>query len=447
MSTRTEVVSPRNLHLPVLDGAWPVFGHTFRLFRELPRTFRELQESPGPLCWMKILGLGWVLVYSRRESFDLFMNRISSSARMVDQAEVVIGRSSMLSADGSAHRHLRKAASGPFTPRGLTMTGVSATMEEVITARVEAMLERDELVLLEETQRIALDIIFRIMGIPDHELELWAEKYNVLLKGVVGPRAGVFPLPYYFASRARRWLDERLRAYIQTARTDPEARGLVAEMVRGRDDEGHALSDDEILDNLRLLVLAGHETTASVMAWMACYMALDDEVHDRLVAEATAAEGLPHAPGDMGRHPYAEALFRESLRLHPPVGMQNRQLTAPLDVDGVTVPVGTTVAIPIWLLSRDPELYPDPDTFDPDRWIGRGHKLGALETAQFGGGPHFCLGYHMAWVEAVMFATVLARGLARRGKRLHLPRMPGEVSFPLLRPDRDDSRARLVPRR
>lgn len=445
MSTRTEV-TPRTLHLPVLDGGWPVIGHTFRLLRGLPRTFQELQASPGPLCWIKIFGLGWVLVYSRRESFDLFMNRISSSGRMVEQAEVVIGRRSMVAADGADHRHLRKAASGPFTPRGLTMTGVSATMEEVIVARVEAMLGKEELVLLEETQRVALDIIFRIMGIPEAQLEAWGEKYTELLKGVIGPRVGAPPFPYFYATRARRWLDERLRAYVQAARSDPEARGLVAEMVRGRDDEGNALSEEELLDNLRLLVLAGHETTASVMAWMVSYMALDVEVHDRLVAEATGVEGLPRSPGDMGNHAYAEALFRESLRLHPPVAMQNRELTAPLVVDGVTVPAGTTVAIPIWLLSRDPELYPDPDAFRPERWLGRDHKLGALETAQFGGGPHFCLGYHMAWVEAVMFVTCLARGLARAGKRLLLPQMPGETSFPLTRPDREGTRARLVPR-
>ncbi|HRI08564.1 MAG TPA: cytochrome P450 [Nannocystaceae bacterium] len=445
MSARTEATSPRTLHLPVLGGGWPVVGHTFRLFKELPKTFRELQEGPGPLCWMKIFGLGWVLVYTRRESFDLFMNRITTSARMADQAEVVIGRTSMVAADGAAHRHLRKAASGPFTPRGLTMSGVSATMAEVIEARVEGMLRKDELVLLEETQRVALDIIFRIMGIPEAQLEAWGEKYTELLKGVVGPHVDVPPFPHFYATRARRWLDERLRAYIQSARSNPEAQGLVAEMVRGRDDEGHGLSDEELLDNLRLLVLAGHETTASVMAWMASYMALDPKVHDRVVAEATTTEGLPQAPAEMGRHPYAEALFRESLRLHPPVAMQNRQLTAPLEVDGVTVPEGTTVAVPIWLLSRDPELYPDPDAFDPERWIGRDHKLGPLETAQFGGGPHFCLGYHMAWVEAVMFVTCLARGLARHGKRLSMAKLPGETAFPLTRPDRGETRARLVP--
>lgn len=437
-------VTPRQLRLPVLRGALPLFGHTFKLIKDQPKTFRELSEGPGPLCWVKIFGLGWVLVYTRRESFDLFMNRITTSARMVDQAEIVVGRSSMVSADGPAHRHLRKAASGPFTPRGLTMSGVSATMVEVITARVEAMLAKDELVLLEETQRVALDIIFRIMGIPEAQLEAWGTKYNELLMGLLGPRVGAPPFPYYYAARARRWLDERLSASVRAARADPEARGLVAEMVRGRDDEGRGLSDEEILDNLRLLVLAGHETTASVMAWMSSSMALHPEVHARLVAEASATEGLPQSPGDMGRHPYAEGLFRESLRLHPPVAMQNRELTAPLEVDGVTVPAGTTVAIPIWLLSRDPELYPDPDSFKPERWVGRDHKLSALETAQFGGGPHFCLGYHMAWVEAVMFVTCLARELGRRGKRLHMPRMPRDTAFPLTRPRREDTLARLV---
>lgn len=444
MSARTEAMSPRTLHLPVLGGGWPVVGHTFRLLKDQPKAFRELEESPGPFCWLKILGIGWVLIYTRRESFDLFMNRITSSAWLANQANVVIGRTSMVAADGAEHRHLRKAASGPFTPRGLTMSGVSATMAEVVEARVQAMLRKDELVLLEETQRVALDIIFRIMGIPEAQLEAWGEKYTELLGGVIGPHVEVPPFPFFFAARARRWLDERLGAYIESARSNPESQGLVAEMVRGRDDEGRGLSNEEILDNLRLLVLAGHETTASVMAWMASYMAVDPKVHERMVAEATSSEGLPQAPADMGRHAFAEAVFRESLRLHPPVGMQHRVLTAPLEVEGVTVPAGTTVGVPIWLLSRDPELYPNPDAFDPERWVGRDHKLGPLETAQFGGGPHFCLGYHMAWVEAVMFITSLARGLARAGKRLSMAHLPRETAFPLTRPDRRETRARVV---
>ncbi|MEZ4384941.1 MAG: cytochrome P450 [Nannocystaceae bacterium] len=437
--------TPRTLPLPVLGGKLPVFGHTFRLFKDLPRTFGELEASPGPFCWIKIFSLGWVLVYTRRESFDLFMNRITSSARMVEQGSVVIGERSMVSSDGDDHRHLRKAASRPFTPRGLTMSGVSATMEEVVRARVDAMLRKDEIVILQETQRIALDIIFRIMGIPESQLELWAEKFDDLIKGVIGPRVDAPPLPFFYAGRARRWLDERLKAYIEAARRDPDAKGLVPEMVRGQDDEGQRLTDEELLDNLRLLVFAGHETTASVMAWMASYLATDAKLHDRLVAEATAAEGLPHSPKDMAAFPLAEALFRESLRLHPPVALQNRDLTAPLEVDGVTVPAGTVVSVPIWLVSRDPELYPDPHAFKPERWLAHARKLSPLETAQFGGGPHFCLGYHMAWVEAVMFATQLARGLAAQGRRLFLPRFPDETSFPLTRPVRETTAARIVP--
>ena len=437
--------TPRTLPLPVLSGKLPVFGHTFRLFKELPKTFRELEESPGPFCWLKIFGMGWVLVYTRRESFDFFMNRITSSARMIEMGEITIGHKSMVSADGSEHRHLRKAASRPFTPRGLTMSGVSAIIEEVVRARVDAMLAADEVLLYRETQRVALDIIFRIMGIPESQLELWGDKFNDLIKGVIGPSVNMPPFPYFKAAKARRWLDERLKGYIEAARRDPDAQGLVPEMIRGRDDEGEGLTDEELLDNLRLLVFAGHETTASVMAWMASYLATDPTLHDRFVAEATSAEGLPHAPKEMGNHPFAEALFRESLRLHPPVPLQNRDLIEPLEVDGVTVPAGTVVSVPIWLLSRDPELYPAPHTFNPDRWVNHDRKLSPLETAQFGGGPHFCLGYHMAWVESVMFITQLARSLAAQGRRLVLPHFPAESSFPLTRPVRDDTLARIVP--
>jgi cytochrome P450 monooxygenase len=73
------------------------------------------------------------------------------------------------------------------------------------------------------------------------------------------------------------------------------------------------------------------------------------------------------------------------------------------------------VAVSLHNLSRNPERYPDPDRFLPERWLARDKKPGPLETAQFGGGPHFCLGYHVAWLEAVLFLVCVARTFGARG--------------------------------
>ena len=149
------------------------------------------------------------------------------------------------------------------------------------------------------------------------------------------------------------------------------------------------------------------------------------ELREEALAAPTTT-GVPSSPKDLRDFPYAEGVFREALRLHPPVASDARLAIEDLEIEGFTVPKGTLVSIPIGLLSRDPELYPDPDAFRPERWIGRAAGISPTEMVQFGGGPHFCLGYHLAWMEIVQFAVALARHLPARGPRL-------EGAFPAAR--------------
>jgi cytochrome P450 len=287
---------------------------------------------------------------------------------------------------------------------------------------------------------LALDIIFRVMGVPPEDLGLWEQRYNTMLKSLPGPKWAIPGFPYHRALRARAWVDQRLQAFVERARSDPEMTGLVAELVRGRDDEGKSLSEQEILDNLRLMVFAGHETTASTIAWMASYAAIRPDVHDRLTTEALTVGGLPQTPKEMADFPYAEALFRECVRLHPPSPMTSRRITEPMVIDGYVIPESTVVGIPQWLFCRDPSLYNEPDRFDPERWLVEGRRLTPIETSAFGGGHHFCLGYHMARVEAVQFIVALMRVLHASGLRMAMRRLPRERYFPILRPRRKDTR-------
>ena len=431
--------------IPLAKGHVPLLGHAPMLSWDLPGLMRSLAATPRRLQRVRLPGQYDMLVWANPDAFKLFKAQAVSSNHMVDTAEVIAGYESMLTSDGAEHRHRRKASSHPFTPKGLTMTGVSAVISEVVELRVAAMMERSEVMMLESAQIVALDILFRVMGIPREELGVWAQNYTTLLSAVIGPKWDVPGLPYHRAMKARAWVDARLQEYVDEARRDPDVRGLIAELVRGKDDEGQTLSDTEIFDNLRLMILAGHETTASVITWMVSYAALNPAVQARLIEEALAGEGLPQSPKDLKDYPYTEAVFREALRLHPPATMTSRRLLEPMAIEGHLLPAGAIVGLPIWLFCRDPALYPEPDLFRPERWIEKGHRLSPMETSAFGGGAHFCLGYHMALVEGVQFTIALMRGLHRTERRLKMDALPGESYLPLLRPRGKDTRCRLVP--
>jgi cytochrome P450 len=149
-------------------------------------------------------------------------------------------------------------------------------------------------------------------------------------------------------------------------------------------------------------------------------LATRPDTWNALVAEARGAPDVPTTLDEARTLPFAEAVFRETVRLHPPFGVITRIAEEGAVVDGSTVAKDTIVASDLWSASRDPSVFTDPDAFRPERWLGRSASPGPLEIVQFGMGPHFCLGYHLAWLEGVQFAIALAKTADRSGVRPHL---------------------------
>jgi len=407
--------------IPILPGEWPVVGHAPYLIGDVLGYLRNAAAKTGPLFWMKSLGIGndkYSLVCMGEPGFELLKNKVTSSEYIRESASDFIG-DSLLSRDGQPHRHLRSAMSGPFTPRGLTASGAASLSAEVIEDYV-ARFPTAPFSLLAQTQGLALDIIFRVMGIDQAELEAWNKNYREFILAAVPIRVDLPFSPLRRARAGRRWLDTRFAQLISAARGKPDMQGTLKALLAEKDEEGKALGDEDLVQNLRLLALAGHETSASVMAWLGIELARRPDLWEKLKEEAMAAPGLPRSPEELKRHPFAEALFREVVRRYPPVAYTARQAMAELELHGKRVPQGTMVTIPIGTYGYDETVYPEPERFDPTRWLGRRSPPTAMETAQFGGGPHFCLGYHLAWMEVVQFATAFAREVARRGMKPRL---------------------------
>lgn len=427
--------------IPVLPGAFPLLGHMPMFYFHTPETLEEAARSLGPLFWIQSIGGAWTLLWTERECFELLKNRVTNSSQLYDgySAAFLLG-DSMLVLDGAPHQHVRSAAKGPFTPRGLSESRIGAMMVETIDARVRSWKRKREISVLAETQELALNVIFRIMGIPALDLAEWSRRYRELFLSVIPLSTKLPGFPAYRAEMAHRWVNQRLRVLIDEARLRADAKdapqSLIAAMVLGQDEGGKALSDKELLDNLRLLVLAGHETTASTMAWVVITLAQRPELWEAITDEAEKATSIPTSPSDLRGYPVAEGLFREAVRLYAPVAILNRRTTDWMTIHEHRIPPGTLMGVSLALLSRDPELYPAPERFDPARWQGRAAT--PLETCQFGGGPHFCLGYHLALMEVVQFSLLLAREMAGAGVRPKLGRgsKPRAVYFPVTRPTR-----------
>jgi cytochrome P450 family 117 subfamily A len=425
----------------VLPGAFPLVGHIPAMYRRLPEVTRRARAEIGPIFWITLGSGMWVAVCTGREALEIFKSKAFTSAHLQTIAPLVAGMS-VLAQDGGAHRHLRSALNGPFLPRGLAAGVVGSKpggptepmMGGALGALCAGWCAKGKARVVPDIQDAALAIIFRMIGVDPQELPAWRVQYRDLLLANYGSTR-MFPgSPAYRAARARRWIDARFLDIVTAARATPDEGTLLGALTRATDDDGQGLTDAELLDNLRLLVLGGHETIASTLAWMVIQLGARPDLWEALSAEAGAAPEVPATPQEAKAFPFAEALFRETVRAYPPFGVITRKALEPFPLHGQTIPEGALVGVDLWGIAHDPDLFPDPDDYHPARWLGRTSPPTPIEISQFGAGPHFCLGYHLAWLEAVQFAVALAREAKRAGRRPRLRKVPAPIFLPTEHP-------------
>jgi cytochrome P450 len=428
---------------PKLGGTLPVIGHMHAIHNDFLGLVRRGEQELGPMFWVNLGFDRQTLTLMQPEAFALFKHKAVSSAHIPETKVLaeLFGKS-IIGQDGAPHHHARSALTPAFTPKGVSAAELGSAFAEMIERRVSQWPERRGFRVLAEMRELVLSLMFRMLGVPEAEMRPWRKNYEDLMLLALNVPIDVPGSPRRRGKRARDWLNTRLLAFIEEARKNPGAPGLITMLANAKDEEGEPLSDEELVDNLRLLVLAGHETSASTLSWMMAMLAEHPHAWDALCLEAHAAGRAPRTPKEVRSFPVAEAIFRETLRLYPPVHVDSRRATQDIEFDGHVIPAGTDVSIPIAHLSRLPSMYEEPDSFRIERWLGRSEAPSPLEQVQFGGGPHFCLGYHVAWMEIVQVAVTMALVLDDKGLRPEMPDgVPAMRYLPLLHPS---SKARVM---
>jgi cytochrome P450 len=357
----------------------------------------------------------------------------------------VLGPSSVLCTDDQVHMRQRRLLSGPF--HGDSIAKLAPLMAEIAAADVHGWPVGRPFAVLPRMRKITLEVILRtVIGVRAEETDRLLELRGALSKLV--DLDLVKMAPFAFPSLARYWpwtrhravqarADTLIRNEIDRARSDPElgARNdVLAVLVRNGD-----MSTSELRDQLVTLLLAGHETTATGLAWTLERLTR----HPRpLAAAARAAQG--------GDNNYLDAVLTESLRVRPVVPDITRRLVADVTFgegdDAVHLPAGTYVDPAIYLVMRSPQYYPDPMSFRPERFIGQ--RPDQTVWMPFGGGTRRCLGASFALTEMrVVLSEVLQRvdlaATTRRGERTRVR----HVTLAPHRGARVTVKRRLAPRR
>jgi cytochrome P450 len=223
---------------------------------------------------------------------------------------------------------------------------------------------------------------------------------------VIGPR--VIP----GLSRASQTLDSLIARIIDVriAASHDEPSDLLDLLLAAEEDE-EPLSRAEIQDEVRTLVVAGHESTANALTWTLTLLSRNPAAYDRLVTEVDDVLGGrdPHA-SDIDALPWTKAVLAEALRLYPPAWQIGREAVRDDEICGIAVAAGDMVGISPYLLHRHPEFWPDPDVFDPRRFLPDGSSTRPRYAyLPFGGGHRICVGAGLAQLEAVLALAVLGQ--------------------------------------
>jgi cytochrome P450 len=306
----------------------------------------------------------------------------------------LVGPRSLLLLEGVDHLSRRKAMLPPF--HGDRMRAYEAVVAEAADRELSRWPVGEAFAVHPSMQEITLEVILRaVFGVSEqHALH---HLLRDLLSATVSTQLQVAVLfgrkqPLERLQQQAAEIDGRLMAEI-AARREAPGEDICSLLVQVRFEDGSGMTDREVRDQLMTLLLAGHETTATGLAW--------------------TLDLLTRHPGEMDRmrvdgEPYVRAVVAESLRLRPVVPLAGRRLAKELVVDGLQLPVGTDVTPAIWLAHTRPEAYPDPYAFRPQRFVDR--PPSTYTWIPYGGGVRRCLGAAFAEMEMrVVLAAILAR--------------------------------------
>lgn len=318
----------------------------------------------------------------------------------------ILGQGSVLLLDGAEHLRHRRLLLPPF--HGERMRAYGRLMHDVAERHVATWPRSGRFPVLQSMQAITLEVIMRaVFGLDDGSrmerlgrplrrmLDTVASRRRVLMLALSMEHPMVSRAWARFAA-ARAEADALLGEEIAERRGDAhtgERDDVLSLLLAARDDEGRPLSDRELRDELMTLLVAGHETTATALAWTL----------ERLVRHPDV---LARAQGG-GDPEYIEAVIRETLRLRPVVPSVVRRLQAPMRFGPWDLPAGVHIAPSIYLMHRRPDLYPEPLEFRPERFLAT--APGTYEWIPFGGGVRRCLGASFALFEMQAVLGVVLR--------------------------------------
>ncbi|MGO9520746.1 cytochrome P450 [Mycobacterium sp.] len=374
------------------------------------RRMLRLIKRYGPIMTMPILSLGNVAIVSDPELAKQVFTAptdVLLGGEGVGPAAAIYGSGSMFVQEEPEHLRRRKL----LTPalHGAALSSYVPIMENSARAAMHSWPVDRPFEMLKAARALTLDVIVRVMfGVddPDEVRRLGRPFERLLNLGVSEQLTLRYALRYTGAlrvwperARANTEIDDVVMPLIARRRNDPrldEQVDILALLMCAREEGGEALSDSEIRDDVITLMLAGHETTATTLAWIFDLLLHRPDALRRVQCEAVSGEDA-----------FTTAVINEALRIRPPAPLTARVAARPFAIGGYRVDPGTRIVVHIVAINRNPHTYEHPNEFRPERFLGARPQTYAW--IPFGGGVKRCLGASFSMQELITVLHTLLR--------------------------------------
>jgi cytochrome P450 len=346
--------------------------------------------------------------------------RLFKKGRALERAKRLLGEG-LLTAEGEAHLRQRRLVQPSFHKQ--RVAGYADTMVAHATRVADRWRDGEELDIATHMNQLTLTIVGDTLFGTDVEgdaksvRDALSDVFDLfpLTMSPLAPLLERLPLPIVRRyERAQATLDRLIYRIIDERRRNPSDRGdLLSMLLLAVDEEenGAHLTNMQVRDEAMTLFLAGHETTSNALTWTWHLVSQHPDVERRLHQEIDTVLA-DHSAGadDTSRLPYTRMVLAESMRRYPPAWGIGRRAIEDVEIAGYTIPRGTVVIVSQYLLHNDPRFFPEPERFDPDRWLPeRQHGRPKFAYFPFGGGNRVCIGESFAWMEGILLLGTLAR--------------------------------------
>ena len=441
--------------IPMLDGAEPLTGHTKYLRGHRLEMMHHIAEQQLDLCRIRFPVQTVLAANGLKALYDVLVGQAKSFEKspVLRAALYPLAGDGLFTSEGGLWRRQRRLMSPMFRRRALD--GYAADMARCAERAADSWPDDGTLDIASETTRIAMSVAGKTLFDADtfseadelgaamttslHWVNEQTTSFTLIaqarLKTLLVRAAPYLPEPLApILERAgdallhpimlpgRRTeqleaaltiLEDRVDRMIADRRNACEPpKDLLTQLLTVRDeDDGKGMSDKQVRDEILTLFIAGHETTASGLAWALYLLARHPEEYEKARREADALTGERVTLDDLERLPYCAKVFKESLRMYAPIYLFGRQAMEPVTVDGYELPSGTIVLICPYAMHHRADLWPEPHRFDPERFTPEAEQARPREAyLPFSGGPRTCIGNHFALMEGpIVLATLLRR--------------------------------------